>query len=138
MFPLEVITMLASFAMTLFSTFLQNKAKEKEIMLSRLEVEQKGVQQAREHNAPGIALTRKTIALLVVGFVVCLPKLAAIFGVPVIVGWTELDPGFWPFVDDVTLVKWRTGNGLFLTPLDTHTMAAVIGFYFGSPSGRRF
>ena len=81
------------------------------------------------------AWTRRLIALSVVFAVLILPKLVAIFNpdVMVYVGYTEAQGGIfsWIFGGDGAVI-WKEAQGLVLTPLDTHTVAAIIGLYFGS------
>jgi hypothetical protein len=77
--------------------------------------------------------TRRVIALAAIGAVIILPKLVAIFcpDVPINIGYPQLSRGFLFFSADVEKIKWLTLNGLTITPLDTHLVAAITGLYFG-------
>jgi len=76
--------------------------------------------------------TRRTIAISVIGAGFVWPLLAPIFNIPVTMGWTELQGGFWPFTSAKENMIWHSvTQGVVLTPLVTHTVAMIIGFYFG-------
>jgi hypothetical protein len=53
--------------------------------------------------------------------------------VPVFVGYTEVQGGFWNFLfgPDKQIV-WQSAQGFVITPLDTHIVSAIVGLYFGA------
>ena len=88
---------------------------------------------AKRGNTKSVRWTRRSIALSVVGAGFVWPLLAPLFGLQVTLGWTELHGGFWFFTDPKSQMVWHTvtATSLVITPLVTHTVSAVIGFYFG-------
>ena len=136
--PLELVTMLGSGlmsgVMTLWGQSLKAKAEQHSRLMEKVGVANAAVEQAREHKSPGFSFTRRLIALSAVASIIVLPKLAAVLmpELPVLVGYTEWNPGFWFFTEGVDTVKWMTFKGLVITPLDTHLMSAIIGLYFGA------
>jgi hypothetical protein len=136
--PLELVTMLGSGlmsgVMTLWSQSLKAKAEQHSRLMEKVGVHNAAVESARKYNAPGFQFTRRLIALSAVFSIIVLPKLAAVLmpELPVLVGYTEWNPGFWFFTEGVDQVKWMAFEGLVITPLDTHLMSAIIGLYFGA------
>jgi hypothetical protein len=51
---------------------------------------------------------------------------------PVVVGWTEWNPGFLFITEGEEQTVWQSLKGLVITPLDTHLVSAIIGLYFGA------
>lgn len=138
MFPLELITMLGSGLMsgmmTIWGMKLKAERLRNEFMLKNMNARAGHIKEAREYKNPDFQFTRRVIAFAIVGSIVVLPKLAALF-MPesaVTVGYTEFNPGFWFFTDGSEVVKWVTAKGMTLTPLDTHVMSSVVGMYFGA------
>jgi hypothetical protein len=66
--------------------------------------------------------------------VIIWPKIVPVLfpDVPVVVGYTEWNPGFLFFTEGSESVTWRHMKGLVLTPLDTHLLSAIVGLYFGA------
>lgn len=139
MFPMEIITMfgatLLSGVMTLWAQNLKAKAQYNETLLKLNTARNRAIKEAREAGLKdkGFSFTKRTIALTIIGSIIALPKIVAAFfpEIPVTVGWTELQGGFWFFTEDKEAVVWKTVQGLTLTPLDTHAVMAVLGMYFG-------
>lgn len=143
--PLELITLLAS---TVISAVLRILAQRQENaharhrdLLAAFGKESEERREIRESENEHFAWTRRVIALSTVFSVVVLPKVAAILvpSIPVIVGHTEwISSGLlWKSTEAMV---WNVGYGIFITPLDTHLVAAVAGLYFGgsiSPGFRR-
>lgn len=138
MIPLELLTMvgsgLLSAFMTLWSLKMKYKQAQQEWMIKGLAARSKAIQEAREYKDKGFQFTRRLIALSSVFAIIVLPKLVAIWNpeVLVLVGYTEFNPGFWPFTDGADVIKWRPASGLVITPLDTHLVSAIVGLYFGA------
>lgn len=136
--PLELITMLGSGlmsgVMSLWSQSLKAKAEAHSRLMDKVGVKKEMVENARAYDKPAFTFTRRIIALAAVFSIIVLPKLAAVImpELPVLVGYTEWNPGFWFFTDGADQIKWMTFKGLVITPLDTHLMSAIIGLYFGA------
>jgi hypothetical protein len=88
---------------------------------------------ARRYENKGFQVTRRIIALSAVFAVIVWPKVVAVFWpeVPVVVGYTEWNPGFL-FFEGSEETTWQAVKGLVLTPLDTHLLSAIVGLYFGA------
>ena len=135
--PLELLSMGASAVlsgvMTLWSQSLKAKQQQHTALIERATLQDEIFTKAREFTGTkSFQFTRRTIALSTVAAIVILPKVLALLGVDVTVGWTEVTSGFWFWSDDETKVVWRTATGIILTPWDTHLVSSIIGFYFGS------
>lgn len=137
-FPLELITLLGSGLlggmMTLWGMKLKAEQARSEMMIAGLAAEAKVVQEARTYNNKDYQFTRRAIALMAVASIIVLPKIAALLFpyVPILVGYTEFNPGFWFFTDGYEAIKWHQAAGFVITPLDTHLVSAITGLYFGS------
>ena len=135
MIPVELLTMGASTlvggAMKLWSMSIESKREQNLAQINAMQQQQAMIQDARQDKT--LQWTRRTIAILSVLSIVVLPKVAAIFDVPVTYGWTEWSSGFWFFTEGENIVQWhqQMGGGILLTPLDTHLVSAIIGLYFG-------
>ena len=138
--PLEIVTMLGSGilggVMSLWGQSIKAKQAAHQMMIAGLAQQQQGWQAAMSH--PEYQITRRVIAISAVLSIIVLPKLAAMFfpDLLVTVGYTEWNPGFWFFTEGVDAVKWHAATGLVITPLDTHMVAGIVGFYFGNKVGR--
>lgn len=135
--PLELLSMgvsaVFSGVLTIWSQSIKAKQAQHTMLLGRAKLQQEIYQKAREfQGSQGFQFTRRTIALSCVFAIVILPKLLALVGIPVTIGWTQVESGFWFWSEDETKVVWRTVEGLALTPWDTHLVATIIGFYFGN------
>lgn len=143
--PLELITLLIS---TVISAVLRIMAQRQENaharhkdLLAAFGKEAEERKEIRESENEHFAWTRRVIALSTIMSVIVLPKVAALLmpHIPVIVGYTEMTSSgiFWRSAEAMV---WSVGYGIFITPLDTHLVAAVAGLYFGgsvSPGFRR-
>ena len=120
--PLELITMLFSTilggVMSIWGQNNKNKAEQQAMLIG-------AVNTAREYGSKDkhFAWTRRIIALSAVWY----PE------VPVFVGYTEIQGGFWNFLfgPDKQIV-WQSAQGFVITPLDTHIVSAIVGLYFGA------
>ena len=135
--PLELLSMgasaLLSGVMTIWAQSLKAKQQQHQALIDRATLQDEIFSRAREFKGTkAFQFTRRTIALSIVGAVVILPKVLPLLGIPVTVGWTEVQSGFWFWSDDETKVVWHTVTGLALTPWDNHLVASIIGFYFGN------
>ena len=141
MVPLEIFTGLGSaiFAglMNMWSKSMEDRRLQNQMLIARGKLQNEMINDARKMQGKGVSFTRRVIALTVVFSVFVLPKIMAAYGIPVTVGYTEFDPGFWFFTEGREITKWiSVGDGFTMTPLDSHGAMAVIGFYFGSRLGR--
>ena len=141
--PLELLTMLGSGLlgglMTIWKQAITAKQIKAQMELEALAGKRLAWKEAREMNGKVAQITRRFITIATVLAVIVLPKVAAIFwpDVLVVVGYTEWNPGFWPFVDGHNEINWRSyAGGVVITPLDTHLVAAIVGFYFGHRIGK--
>lgn len=135
--PLELLSMIGSAmlsgVLTIWSQKLKAQQQQHDMLIARSKLQSDIIQKAREYKgSKGFEFTRRTIALACVASIVVLPKVAALFGYDVTVGWSQIESGFWFWSDDETVVKWHTAKGFVLTPWDTHFVSSIIGFYFGN------
>lgn len=132
--PLELITMLFSTilggVMSVWGQSNKNKAEHQRALVG-------AVSQAREHGKTDshFAWTRRIIALSAVFSIIVLPKIVAVWypEVSVVVGYTEMQGGFWNWLFGTTeAIEWKSAYGFVITPLDTHIVSAIVGLYFGA------
>ena len=132
--PLELITMLFSTVlggvMSIWGQSNKNKAEQQQLLIGATNT-------AREYGSKDkhFAWTRRIIALSAVVSIIVLPKLVAVWypEVPVFVGYTEVQGGFWNFLfGPESQIVWQSAQGFVITPLDTHIVSAIVGLYFGA------
>ena len=138
--PLELITGAISAGMGFLGSLVAMKQKAA-AEHQRLLLERHGADEGSRARAEGGTSanqaekrwTRRTIALTATASILLIPVLAGMFGVHVTTGWTELSGGFWPFTNPESHMVWhQVSGGIVITPLHSHTLSAIIGFYFGS------
>ena len=144
MIPFEVITMLGSGLLTgvlsLWSAKQKDNADQQKFLIQRAEVDRAAIQDARSHGGRFQSVTRRWMALLAVFFIVCLPKLAVFLDPSVQVHLMYLDQikeGWWIFGSTQEVTTFKGIGGIVITTADTHFLAAISGFYFGSAATRR-
>ena len=136
--PLELITMLGSSLlggfMTLWSQSMKAKQEAFQRAIDGLAAQSKATDEARRYENKGFQVTRRIIALSAIGAIIVWPKVVPVFwpDLPVIVGWTEWNPGFLFLSEGTEDTVWKSMKGLVLTPLDTHLVSAIVGLYFGA------
>jgi len=136
--PLELVTMLGSSLLGGFMTIWSQNMKSKQEAFQRaidgLAAQSKATDEARRYENKGFQVTRRIIALSAIGAIIVWPKVVPVFwpDLPVIVGWTEWNPGFLFFSEGTEDTVWKSMKGLVLTPLDTHLVSAIVGLYFGA------
>ena len=136
--PLELITMLGSSLLGGFMTMWSQNMKAKQEAFQRaidgLAAQSKATDEARRYENKGFQLTRRVIALSAIGAVIVWPKVVPVFwpDMPVVVGWTEWNPGFLFLTEGEEATVWKAMKGLVITPLDTHLVSAITGLYFGA------
>ena len=136
--PLELITMLGSSLLGGFMTIWSQNMKSKQEAFQRaidgLAAQSKATDEARRYENKGFQLTRRVIALSAIGAVIVWPKVVPVFwpDMPVVVGWTEWNPGFLFLTEGEEATVWKAMKGLVITPLDTHLVSAITGLYFGA------
>jgi hypothetical protein len=127
--PMEMLTMGASAIVGMVGKVMDAKAQAAKDMLSLLN---KDAVTRSNSGTPTFQFTRRTIALTVTFAVVLLPKLAALGGAPVVVFTSGQEVSFlWGLFSSSAGTVLYTVAGVPITPLDTHTLAAVVGLYFG-------
>ena len=136
--PFELVTMLGSGLMSGLMTLWSQSQKAKQAALDRaitgLAAQSEATDLARKYENKGFQVTRRIIALSAVFAVIVWPKIVPVLfpDVPVVVGYTQWNPGFLFFTEGAESVTWQHMKGLVLTPLDTHLLSAIIGLYFGA------
>ena len=115
----------------------KNKLEQQKMMLQTASFKADQVNAARDagKNDKHFAWTRRLIALSAVFSIIVLPKLVAVWypEVTVIVGYTEMNGGFWNWLfGPAESTMWVSARGFVITPLDTHIVSAIVGLYFGA------
>ena len=132
--PLELITLLFSTVlggvMSIWGHANKQRAEQQRALIG-------AASQAREYGKTDkhFAWTRRLIALSAVFAIIVLPKLVAVWypEVTVIVGYTEMNGGFWNWLfGPAESTMWVSARGFVITPLDTHIVSAIVGLYFGA------
>ena len=135
--PAEIITggasAILSACLSLWSMHLKAKQQAYEQLIGKAKAQDDSYDRASKRDNKSIRWTRRFIAVSVVSAGFIWPLLAPLFGLQVTLGWTEMHGGFWFFTDPKEHMVWHTVSttSLVITPLVTHTVSAVIGFYFG-------
>lgn len=138
--PAELLTGGISAVLSFGASIFAMKAKQKDAQ-QRMLLERHGASEASRVRAEGgdaedraaKRWTRRAIALTATVTILVFPMLAPLFGLDVVTGWTEMSGGFWPFFDPTSHMIWHmVQGGIVVTPLHTHVLMAIIGFYFGS------
>jgi hypothetical protein len=144
MIPFEVITMLGSSLFTgllsIWSQKSKDAADQQKYLMQRAEIERASVEDARKDNSQYQSTTRRWMALLAVFFIICLPKLAVFLDPSVQVHLMYLEQvkeGWWIFGSIEEVTTFQGISGVVITTADTHFLAAISGFYFGSAATRR-
>ena len=139
MIPVELLTMGASAifsgVMTLWKQSIDNKAMIFEQTLAKSKAQAEIYEAVRNNPNKGFHFTRRIIALTAIGAIIVWPMIVPVFwpDVPVTVGWTQMKGGFWFFKDaQESFVFHTVTNGIVLTPLTTHLVSAITGFFFGN------
>ena len=144
MIPFEVITMLGSSLFTgilsIWSQKSKDAADQQKYLMQRAETNRASVEDARKDNSQHQSTTRRWMALLAVFFIICLPKLAVFLDPSVQVHLMYLEQvkeGWWIFGSIEEVTTFQGISGVVITTADTHFLAAISGFYFGSAATRR-
>tara|TARA_Y100000389_G_scaffold88574_1_gene85023 strand:- start:276 stop:710 length:435 start_codon:yes stop_codon:yes gene_type:complete len=144
MIPFEVITMLGSSLFTgllsIWSQKSKDAADQQKYLMQRAEINRASVEDARKDNSQYQSTTRRWMALLAVFFIICLPKIAVFLDPSVQVHLMYLEQvkeGWWIFGSIEEVTTFQGISGVVVTTADTHFLAAISGFYFGSAATRR-
>jgi hypothetical protein len=144
MIPFEIITMLGSSLLTgvlsIWSQKSKDNADQQRYLMQRAEIERASVDDARKHGGHFQSVTRRWMALLSVIFIICLPKIAVFLDPSVQVHLMYLEQvkeGWWIFGSTQEVTAFKGISGIVITTADTHFLAAISGFYFGSAATRR-
>lgn len=144
MIPFEIITMLGSSLLTgvlsIWSQKSKDNADQQRYLMQRAEIERASVDDARKHGGHFQSVTRRWMALSSVIFIICLPKIAVFLDPSVQVHLMYLEQvkeGWWIFGSTQEVTAFKGISGIVITTADTHFLAAISGFYFGSAATRR-
>ena len=137
--PVEIVTMLGSTVlggfMKLWGMKQQARNDRDKALLAAASVNMQSVNAARDSakGNGGMQWTRRIIAVSCIMAIIVVPKLFMFLHPETAIsfGWTEMSGGFMFFTDSKEVFKWMTVSGIVITPLDTHTVSAIIGLYFG-------
>jgi hypothetical protein len=131
--PLEIFTLLGGTILGIFKRILEHK-NQQQIML--LEKAGMSIDSARRFNPEGVRVTRRVIALTTIFSVILLPKLVFLLGDIGVMYLTQLEhSSIWPFRGAKEVLEAKVViDAIVITPLDTHLVSAIAGFYFGSGS----
>ncbi len=149
-FPLEVITMFTSAMfsgiMSIWGMKVKAQATERAALITAANSQADIAASVRAHGLKDsrFAFTRQLIALTAVFFIIAFPKiytpLMLFLQLPyegLAYGWTEFRPPFFPWNDGEEVMTWKQVYGMAVTPLDTHLLSSITGFYFGNQIVRR-
>jgi len=145
MFPPELITMGVSTAigavMRIWTNIREDRHQEFLQLMESNRLQANIYKEAREFQGSwSFEWTRRTIAILGVLAIIVWPKIVPVFwpDVPVVVFTPIYDKGFWWWNETLQASEWDWQYGaIFITPLDTNLIAAVIGLFFGSEITKR-
>lgn len=130
--PLEIMTMGSS---AVLGGLLKAMDRRAERDLRLIEALNKDTRERLIQDVPmTVQWTRRAMALIIVCSVMVLPKVAAMMGYEVNYGTASEQSLLWGLFGDSQRVIWYVAGGVPVTPMDTHSLAAVVGLYFG---GRR-
>jgi hypothetical protein len=126
--------------LSIWSQKSKDAADQQKYLMQRAEINRASVEDARKDNSQYQSTTRRWMALLAVFFIICLPKLAVFLDPSVQVHLMYLEQvkeGWWIFGSIEEVTTFQGISGVVVTTADTHFLAAISGFYFGSAATRR-
>jgi hypothetical protein len=126
--------------LSIWSQKSKDAADQQKYLMQRAEINRASVEDARKDNSQYQSTTRRWMALLAVFFIICLPKLAVFLDPSVQVHLMYLEQvkeGWWIFGSIEEVTTFQGISGVVITTADTHFLAAISGFYFGSAATRR-
>jgi hypothetical protein len=126
--------------LSIWSQKSKDAADQQKYLMQRAEINRASVEDARKDNSQYQSTTRRWMALLAVFFIICLPKLAVFLDPSVQVHLMYLEQvkeGWWIFGSVEEVTTFQGISGVVITTADTHFLAAISGFYFGSAATRR-
>ncbi len=144
MFPLEIITMLGSAllggVLKLMGMKRQAEIEQNKALLSFAKIGTEDRKSARLIQIPSVQITRRFIAIIIVLAYVMPKALAAIAilfpelgaKVPEAYYCYMEEPFKFLFFQGTDKLACEPMNTLSVTPLDSHILYAIVGFYFGS------
>jgi hypothetical protein len=137
MFPLEVLTLGAStalsFGMKFVSIWMQNKAEERKLLLGLRETDLEH-QRFLVKQSGGFAITRRIIALSCIATLIVWPSIAGLFGIPIhfTMESNKSVSVLWGlFSDQYTEPYVLTKMGFVYFKWHVHVILSIIGLYFG-------
>jgi len=126
--------------LSIWSQKSKDAADQQKYLMQRAEISRASVEDARKDNSQYQSTTRRWMALLAVFFIICLPKIAVFLDPSVQVHLMYLEQvkeGWWIFGSVEEVTTFQGISGIVITTADTHFLAAISGFYFGSAATRR-
>lgn len=126
--------------LSIWSQKSKDNADQQRYLMQRAEIERASVDDARKHGGHFQSVTRRWMALSSVIFIICLPKIAVFLDPSVQVHLMYLEQvkeGWWIFGSTQEVTAFKGLSGIVITTADTHFLAAISGFYFGSAATRR-
>jgi hypothetical protein len=126
--------------LSIWSQKSKDAADQQKYLMQRAEINRASVEDARKDNSQYQSTTRRWMALLAVFFIICLPKIAVFLDPSVQVHLMYLEQvkeGWWIFGSIEEVTTFQGISGVVITTADTHFLAAISGFYFGSAATRR-
>ena len=143
MIPMELLSMLASTVlggvMSIMAQKGQAEAEREKMLMQRADFAAKQTDKARAVSDPHTKHTRRWIALMCVFSIIVVPIVAPIF-TDVNVAYqivTEASSGWWIFGETYETSYFESGNTIFITNLQSHTIFSIIGLYFGGSLTRK-
>ena len=99
--------------MTMWSQNMKAKQEAFQRAIDGLAAQSKATDEARRYENKGFQVTRRIIALSAIGAIIVWPKVVPVFwpDLPVIVGWTEWNPGFLFFSEGTEDTVWKNMKG---------------------------
>ncbi len=127
--------------MKIWAQSRQDREMEQSYIIRSSLAQDKIYRSAREYQGGwGFSWTRRFIAIVAVLFIIVWPKVAPVLSpeTPVIVSTPIYYKGGWLWSETMSYYDftWKEG-AIFLTPLDTNLMVAIIGLFFGSEITKR-
>lgn len=141
MFPVELITLVVSLVVSAIIKLVASKMKMDaarwEMALRRHQVVEEGREAARKWQGRHFQWARRFIVISAMSALFLAPTFLALFrpDVPVSYGYWQDGRGFWFLWESISQARFVELRGLVILPFHTHTLAAIMGFYFGGRLG---
>ena len=136
---MEVLTFIGTYVLKAFQNYTVDKSEQRKMELELMLRTQNVVTETRQAHSTNKLLAITAAVLAMTGFfaVVLLPKLIFLFQPDVNVIYAYLETKNYLFSSGLSKMMFKAVNGVLISPIDTHLVAAISGLYFGSVTGRR-